>query len=152
MFQFEVIGNPRPQEQMDTACDCPKGQKCKKWLYNPCKKEIEIIQWQIRPTSPTEPLLGPIELSIWFFLPIPKATTSKNRTAMLNRVILPVSPPDEDNLAYLITNALKKIVYKDDAQVCAKHVYKLYGDPPRTVIRVRPILQVAEVGLHEINL
>lgn len=71
---------------------------------------------------------------------------------MLNRIILPNIKPDEDNLAYLITNALKKIVYDDDKQVCVKHVYKLYGAEAKTIIKVRPIMQMEDVGLHEIDL
>ena len=152
MFVFEVFGIPRPQEQLNCACDCPKDKKCKKWMYNPSAKAKERIQWQIKPFAPKDLILGPVELSIFFFLPIPKKTSSKRRLAMLNRIILPTLTPDEDNLAYLITNALKKIVYDDDKQVCVKHVYKLYGAEAKTIIKVRPIMQMEDVGLHEIDL
>jgi len=143
MYIFEIHGNPVPQQQTRFTC---VGNKPHTW--DPSKKDKEMIQWQIKPYAPKEPILGPVELSITFFLPIPKKTSSKNRQAMINRVILPNVKPDEDNLAYLITNALKKIVYDDDKQVCAKHVYKFYGEEPKTVIKVRPILQVQEVGYH----
>lgn len=152
MFIFEVLGDPKPQEQMETACNCRAGQKCKKWLYNPSKKAKEQIQWQIKSLAPAEPLKGPVELSIWFFLAVPKSTPSKTRLAMINRVILPCITPDEDNLSYLVTNALKEIVYEDDKQVCAKHVYKYYGPEPKTIIKVKPILEVTAVGLHEVDL
>lgn len=144
MYLFEIHGAPIPQKQ--TRFTCENGYPR---AYDPSSKDKERIQWQIKPYAPKEPLKGPIELSITFFLPIPKSTSSKNRTAMINRVILPCKKPDEDNLAYIVTNALKKIVYEDDSQVCAKHVYKLYGVEPKTVIRVREILQVQAVGLHE---
>src|ERR1700722_18168589 len=114
MFQFTIDGDPAPQEQMNMACDCPADHKCKKWLYNPSKKHIARIQWQLSPTVPKEPLKGPVELTLWFFLPVPAGTASKTRQAMLNRIILPCIVPDEDNLSYLITNALKKLVYEDD--------------------------------------
>lgn len=149
MYLFQVYGSPPPQKQLECACACPPEKKCKKWMYNPSKKDIERVQWQIKPFAPKEPLLGPVELSITFFLPIPKSVSAKMRKQMINRVILPNIKPDEDNLAYLITNALKKIVYDDDKQVCAKHVYKYYGPEPKTVIKVRPILQMEELGLHE---
>lgn len=144
MFLFEIHGNPIPQQQTRFSC---RGGYPRTW--NPSSKDQERIQWQIRPYAPQEPLKGPVELTITFFLPIPKSTSSKKKIAMANRVILPCVKPDEDNLAYLITNALKKIVYEDDNQICAKHVYKYYGLDPKTVIRVRPILQSQEVGLHE---
>lgn len=144
MYIFEIHGAPIPQKQ--TRFTCAGGYPR---AYDPSSKDKERIQWQIKPFAPEEPLKGPIELSITFFLPIPKSTSSKNRLAMINRVILPCVKPDEDNLAYIVTNALKKIVYEDDNQVCAKHVYKFYGVDPKTIIRVRPILQVQQVGLHE---
>lgn len=143
MFIFEVHGNPIPQKQ--TRCACIGGHPR---MYDPGKKEKEMLIWQIKPFAPPEPIKGAIELTLTFFLPIPKATSSKNRLAMINRVILPTIKPDEDNLAYLITNVLKKLVYEDDKQICAKHVYKFYGPDPKTIIKVRPILQVQEVGYH----
>jgi Holliday junction resolvase RusA-like endonuclease len=149
MFQFVIEGDPTPQEQMNMACDCPGAHKCKKWLYNPSKKHISRLQWHISPTAPKEPLKGPVELTLWFFLPIPPRTASKTRQAMLNRIILPCITPDEDNCSYLITNALKKLVYEDDKQICVKHVYKYYGEEGKTVIKVRPILQLDPLGYHE---
>lgn len=139
MFQFEVYGIPVPQKQT-------------RWTrsghaYDPSSKDKEAIQWQIRPFAPDVPLDQPVELTIAFFLPIPKSACKALRLQMLNRVILPDKKPDQDNLAYLVTNALKEIVYDDDKRVCASHVYKFYGETPRTIIRVRPILQAQPLGL-----
>jgi Holliday junction resolvase RusA-like endonuclease len=146
LYLFEIPGNPIAQAQTQFACACPPKKKCHKWGYDPSKMDKERIQWQIRPFAPSEPLKGAVELSITFFLPIPKSTSAMKRKQMINRVILPTVKPDEDNLAYLVTNALKEIVYDDDRQVCVKHVYKYYSDTPKTVITVKPILQMQEVG------
>lgn len=67
---------------------------------------------------------------------------------MRNRIILPVVKPDIDNLAYLVTNALKGIVYKDDNQVCEQHCYKVYDDMPRTEIIVKTIQTAEKYGLR----
>ena len=144
MFQFVVHGDPIPQKQtrFTTVGGFPR-------TYDPSKKDKERIQWQIRPFAPEKPLDGPVELTIVFFLPIPKHVSKSLRLQMINRVILPDKKPDEDNLAYLITNALKEIVYDDDKRVCAKHVYKFYGSDPKTVIRVRPILQAQPLGYRD---
>ncbi len=107
------------------------------------------MQWQIKPLAPESPLSGPVELTIVFFFPIPKSASKALRLQMLNRVILPDKKPDEDNLAYLVTNALKKLVYDDDCRICAKHVYKFYGAEPKVVIRVRPILQAEPLGYRD---
>ena len=144
MFIFEIYGPPIPQKQTRFTC---AGGKPRTW--DPSKVDKEKIQWQIKPFAPKEPLTGAIELTIHFYLAIPKNTPSKTRKAMINRIILPVVKPDEDNLAYIVSNALKNLVYKDDNQVCVKHVYKFYGEKPKTVIKVREILQLDQLGYHE---
>ncbi len=141
MFQFEIHAPLAAQKQTRWTCQCHKGH-----AYDPSKKEKESIQWQIKPFAPEVPIAGPVELTLVFFFPIPKGTSKALRTQMLNRVILPDKKPDEDNLAYLVTNALKQIVYDDDRRVCVKHVYKFYGPEAKTIIRVRPILQAEPLG------
>lgn len=145
MYIFEVNGDPVPQKQPGFSCSCKTG---KTHCYDRSKKDKEIIQWQIKPFAPKEPLCCPVELTIVFFLSIPKATSYFRRRQMIHRVILPDIRPDEDNLAYLITNSLTGIVYDDDKRVCAKHVYKFYGEDPKTIIKVRPILQMEKIGIH----
>jgi len=120
-----------------------------KRVYNPSKRDEEMIKWQIQPFAPDTPIAGPVELSVYFFLPIPPKTGRRLREQMINRVILPDHAPDVDNLAYIVTNALKKLVYDDDKRVCALHMYKFYGETPKTVVRVRPILQAQPLGLRD---
>lgn len=141
MFIFEIHGNPVPQQQTRFA----NGM-----TYNPSKKDEEFIRWQIKPFAPTTPLSCPVELTLIFFLPIPKATSRIKRQQMINRTLLPSMRPDVDNLAYLVTNSLKKLVYDDDSRVCACHIYKFYGEEPKTVIKVRPIRTFEEMGIPEI--
>ncbi len=109
------------------------------------------MQWQIRPYAPQVPLNGPVELTLVFFFPIPKSASKALRTQMLNRVILPDKAPDADNLAYLVTNALKELVYDDDKRVVAEHIYKFYGPEPKVIIKVRPILQAEPLGYREMD-
>ena len=139
MFIFEVNGIPVPQQQIRfnkrTGC-----------IYNPCTKDIHQLQWQIRPYAPEQPLLGPVEMHLTFYLPIPMSTPSKAKIQMLNGVILPTKKPDFDNLAYLVTNALKGIAYHDDAQVTDCTIRKRYSDRPRTIIKIIPIDDLQQVG------
>lgn len=142
MFIFEIHGNPIPQKQ--TMFVKKTGH-----AYNPSRKDIEGLQWQIRHTAPKVPLTCPVETTFTFFVPMPKTSKIRMRQ-MLNRIILPSKKPDLDNLAYLVTNALKGIVYEDDNQIIASHNYKFYSDNPRTIIKVRPILCVEEFGYKEV--
>lgn len=146
MFQFEIHGVLIAQKQTRFTCPCKKGR-----CYDPSAKDKQMIQWQIKPFAPSVPFSGPVEVTMVFFFPIPKGVSKAVRQQMLNRVILPDKKPDEDNLAYLMANAMKEIVYDDDRRVCVKHVYKFYGPEPKTVIRVRPIAQMEPVGYRELD-
>lgn len=146
MYQFEIVGKPVPQRQ-STSCT----RNGKTWRYNPNQADREQMQWQIKPYAPEKPLTCPVELTLFFFLPIPKGTGKRLREQMVNRVILPSKRPDIDNLAYLVTNALKGIVYDDDSQVCAQHVYKVYGEVPKTVIRVQTLLEAQPLGIRTVD-
>lgn len=138
MFLFEISGIPVPQKQTRFT---RSGHS-----YNPSSKDIQQFQWQIRPYAPSEPLVGPVEMHITFYLPIPASTSRIKRIQMMNGVILPTKKPDFDNLAYLVTNALKQIVYSDDSQVTDCIIRKRYSDKPRTVIKVIPIEDLQQVG------
>lgn len=142
MYRFTLSGNPIPQKQTRFSCAGGKPR-----AYDPSKKDLEMIRWQVRPFAPESPLLGPIALTLIFFMPIPVSTSRAKRDQMIRRIILPVVKPDEDNLAYIVTNALKSIVYQDDSQICEKHVYKVYDALPRTEIRVESIQTAEKYGL-----
>lgn len=60
------------------------------------------------------------------------------RNHMTLELEVPYKRPDFDNLAYLVTNALKGIVYVDDSQVVDCHIRKRYSQNPRTLIYVWP--------------
>ena len=139
MYIFEVIGEPVPQKQTRFI-------RATGIAYNPSQKEIKQLQWQIKPYAPKVPLECAIEMHIHFYLPIPKSTSARLRTQMINGVILPTKKPDFDNLAYLVTNALKEIVYKDDSFVTDCIIRKRYSDRPRTVIKIIPIDELQQVG------
>ena len=133
-FHIAIEGTPVAQKQTRFACACGKGR-----CYDPSAKDKTLIQWKIKPHAPVSPYSCPVSLTIIFYMPIPKSTSKKKRILMLSKAILPDKKPDEDNLAYLISNALKGIVYDDDRRVCEKHVYKFYSDIPSTVITVNPL-------------
>lgn len=144
MFIFEIHGIPVAQKQTRFSCINNKPR-----TWDPSSKEKEIIQWQVKPLAPSEPLKGPIEMILTFLLPIPKSASKALRKAMINRVVLPIKKPDIDNLAYLVTNALKKIVYEDDSQIVAQKIFKFYSEKPGTIIQIKPIQQSQQIGYHE---
>ena len=130
MFIFEIHSTPKPQQQTRLG---------KHGCYDPSKMTKQYIRWQVQPHAPKEPLTGAIEMHLTFYMPIPKAIKGVERQSMINNVRKHHIRPDIDNLAYIVTNALKDIVYKDDSQICILRLEKMYGEQPKTVIKVMEI-------------
>lgn len=95
-----------------------------------------FIQWQIAPQAPKEWLKGAVAMDLIFYMPIPKGVSKTTRQNMINGTIRPAVKPDFDNLAYIVTNAMKELVYKDDGQVVRCLIEKYYSETPKTVIKV----------------
>ena len=61
-----------------------------------------------------------------------EATFYRDRPKSLpKRITMPVSRPDYDNYAKLLTDALETCVYKNDSQITTAWVKKRFGSPPR---------------------
>ncbi len=131
MYIFTLHMVPVPQKQTKFSCrgGFPRA-------YDPSKKDLQMIQWQIRPYAPIEPLKGPVEVRYTFCMKIPQSTSGIRKRQMANRKIYHITKPDIDNLEYIITNAMKKIVYHDDSQIVRKYSEKYYAEDPKVIIQV----------------
>lgn len=138
MLLIEIHGNPCPQKQTRFV---RRGSYVS--TFDPSSKEKANIQWQLKAYAPREPLAGAVKVDLTFYLPVPKSTSGVRKRQMLNHVILPTKRPDVDNLAYLITNAMKSIIYCDDSQVVDLCMHKRYGAEPKTVVKIIPIEEIA---------
>jgi Holliday junction resolvase RusA-like endonuclease len=134
MFLFEIHSEPIPQKQTQFS----RGH-----AYDPSHKDRLAIQWQARPYAPKQPFFDPCVMDLTFYMPIPKATSGVRRRQMCNHIIHHVKRPDVDNLAYLVTNALKGIFYVDDSQITDLTLHKRYSDTPKTVVKITPLEQIA---------
>jgi len=127
MFIFEIHSTPRPQKQTILG----KGR-----CYDPSKMTKRHIQWQISPHAPKELIHGPIEMHLTFYMPIPKHTPKRQKNSMIANVLKHYKRPDVDNLAYIVTNAMKGLIYDDDSQICRLILEKKYGEDPKTVVKI----------------
>jgi len=134
MLIFTVHIDPKPKKE--TRFACKHGHS---WAYNPNNEYINQVKWQLKAYAPEELITGAIELNLFFFLPIPKSTSLVKQRQMIAGKIMHVKRPDFDNLAYLITNACKGIIYKDDSQIVRGIISKMYSHEPRIVVKVREL-------------
>lgn len=126
MYLFEIHQKPIAQKQTRLG---------KRGCFNPSHADQEMLRWQIKPHAPKVPLEGAIYLEMTFYMPIPKGSKIQMRM-MANGTVLPIKRPDIDNLAYLLTNAMKGIMYEDDSQIVDLVLRKRYGEDPKTVVKV----------------
>ena len=75
-----------------------------------------------------------MELKIFMY--IPKSTSQKKLTQMINREIRPTKKPDIDNIVKVVADALNGIAYADDKQIVSLVVEKYYSVRPRVEIGV----------------
>lgn len=87
-----------------------------------------------------QPLLdGPLALRMLIDVEVPASWSKRKRSDALANVIRPTGKPDLDNAVKLASDALNKIVWKDDAQICDLHVTRRYAEIPQTVLTVRSL-------------
>ena len=82
---------------------------------------------------------GPLQLTMLAEMPIPTSWSQKKQYAAAIGDVWPIGKPDLKNLLWLAEDALKSVVYRDDAIVCKHHTVKRYSDQPKIVITVEPI-------------
>ena len=81
----------------------------------------------------------PLKAVITAYFPIPKSTSKKKQTQMLNGEIRHTKKCDADNLAKAVLDALNNIAFYDDSQICELSVSKYYGDNPRVDVLIGEI-------------
>lgn len=78
----------------------------------------------------TPPMEGAVSVSLYFRLPMPRATPKKRMVSLLDGSVRPTKRPDLDNLDKSVLDAMNGIVYADDSQVVTIHSKKVYSTNP----------------------
>lgn len=100
-------------------------------MYLPAKHPVRAWKQEIalRGRSQWRCHEGPVDVSLTFYLPRPKAAWRKTKP---NEVAPHVAKPDVDNLAKAVCDALNGIAWADDGQVCRLRIEKFVcGDEQR---------------------
>jgi Holliday junction resolvase RusA-like endonuclease len=116
-------------------------------LYNPGEKKVETViryldykkelSFHARNHHKGDPLTGPVELNLTFYMPMPKDWSEKKRQRMEGQ--LHTKRPDRDNLEKGVCDSFNKIVWKDDGQVCTGTTIKRYSRDPRIEVEVKEV-------------
>lgn len=111
--------------------------------YTPDKHPVQTFKASVRQAFESvasgPPIDGPVRLKLTFILPRPKRLFWKSKPMPRVRH---TAVPDLDNLEKSIKDALKKLAWRDDSQVCevAKGKWIAAGDErPHVVIEIAAI-------------
>ena len=101
----------------------------------------EAIQWAAKAEMRGRELTcEPVALLVHAFIAIPASWHWKKKQAARSGAILPTGKPDFDNIGKVVADALKTIVWIDDATVVDGRVIKRYADEPGLRVEVREML------------
>lgn len=81
---------------------------------------------------------GPLDVTLVAVCAVPKSYSKAKAAQARAMQLRPTGKPDTDNLVKLYLDGLNGVAWGDDAQVVGLTSYKLFGDAPGVLIRVRP--------------
>jgi Holliday junction resolvase RusA-like endonuclease len=81
----------------------------------------------------------PLVAKISAFFSIPQSASKKKQAAMEAGIIKHTHKVDSDNIAKICLDALNKLAYYDDSQICELYVKKLYSKTPRVEIQISEV-------------
>lgn len=78
----------------------------------------------------------PLAVNIFFGMPIPKSTTKKNKSLMLEGRLKHTKKPDIDNLIKSVLDGLNGVAWEDDSQIVRLSANKYYSQYPTITIYI----------------
>lgn len=104
---------------------------------------IKLIATSVKPETL---LMGPLRVSIIVYISMPRyiLNSKKKRAFAIAQKLLPTKKPDCDNITKLILDALEKVIYNNDSQICVYNFQKFYSDNPRTEIIIEELEEFNE--------
>lgn len=126
-MKYILSGDPR-------ALTRPRFRKDGK-TYDPQSVEKERARYELKFQHRSRPLLiGPLELIVTFFMPIPKTKARKVAPYDYHHI-----KPDLSNLIKFVEDVANDIIFTDDAIIASIQAVKYYAIAPRTEFILVPL-------------
>lgn len=103
--------------------------------YNPRQREKNKIKTYLLSLG-RKPYSGPLRVSLFFIMAIPKSSSKNKRISMLANDITHTKKPDLDNLVKFIFDSCNTVLFDDDRQIIELKASKRYGEKPSTIIDI----------------
>lgn len=139
---FTVYGKPQPGGSKK-AFVIPGTNRASVSDANPKAKDWKnAVACTARSVYEGSLLTGPVEFKAVFYFPRPKGHYRTGKNSHLLRDSAPTmhtTKPDALKCARSVEDALTKVVWLDDSQICRESLEKVYGEPARVEITVTPL-------------
>ena len=86
-----------------------------------------------------EMLDGPLRIWLTAEMPIPNSWSKKKQYDAILGNVWPTTTPDLKNILWLVEDAMKSVVYRDDSIVCQHHTLKRYSAQPKIILTIETI-------------
>lgn len=110
-------------------------------MYDP-KKSSEFKQYigfVASQHAPRKLLEGPLRVTLAIYRPTLKSFSRRKTEQAEKGLIRPITKPDIDNYIKSISDALNKVIWKDDSQIVDLQVSKYYSEKPRIEVEIEEI-------------
>lgn len=135
VIEFTIPGTPEGKGRPRSSSRIVAGRVLTRHITPEKTRTLETyIRIHASLHRPATPLCGPIALNLLFVFPIPPSWSKKRRAEAESWHMAHLTKPDIDNCTKAVMDALNKIYWNDDSQICQVTARKQYGDEPRTVI------------------
>ena len=139
---FEVPVEPRGWERPGAMVRFGNGRPYIHWYVRQEETTYRTtIAWCARTAMRSKvPTKQPVALLIHAFMPIFESWNWKKKQAARSGLLAPTGKPDFDNIGKVAADAMKGIVWDDDAAVIDGRIIKRYSDRPALRVEVREML------------
>lgn len=107
--------------------------------YDPSKEKKESFLSIIQKNAPETPITDPIMIEVTFYMSRPQGHYKTGKNSSMLKDSAPewhTAKKDLDNMVKFCTDAMNKVFYRDDSQICSIVAKKLYSERPRTDITI----------------
>ncbi|MBN6186424.1 RusA family crossover junction endodeoxyribonuclease [Aneurinibacillus sp. BA2021] len=134
MIEFTIYGEPVAQGRPRATTIAGRAR-----MYDPPKSREykEHVKREAAKYAPSEPLEGPLVLTVNIYRFIPKGFNKKDKERAVAGTLRPTTKPDVDNYVKGIKDALNKVIWKDDSQIVSIVAEKFYSQKPRIEVKVQ---------------
>lgn len=128
---YDRNGNPVTKNGRVITNTIDSNPKAKGWK--------EVVAFVARQNYKGPLLTGPLRFSVTIYRVRPNGHWNKARTALSKdgrETPYPIGRPDVLKMTRAIEDALTKVIWHDDAQICDERLMKFWGDSAKVVVKI----------------